>query len=360
LEKSDQKTSEQWKETLDHHDYFETFPDMKPAEITDFPEFKDAVLALMQTGFGEPESTKMAANAWMELRTTVKDLNDIKSDQIVTQALKKKHETGKPTEPEAGEEPPEPPKPPEPPITPPSAPPGGPPPSTPPSSPVSGVAGGPPPTTKPSAPVSTDEPKPDQGKEPPAEKPQPGEPEKPKAAPASNAPAPKSGGGGFTITNINDDGSVSVKDSSGKEMIAPSYVIQDVPELRDKLLKMGYWDKFPNVPGKPDPGEEEAQPQAPAEQPPQPGEPAKPKAASKQAAPQEIKIWKGADGQIRWSNKKGQVGGLTSKTVAKYKGKPEFVAALKAAKKKGFKPPEGYENLQEKFINPFQRANFFL
>jgi hypothetical protein len=104
-----------------------------------------------------------------------------------------------------------------------------------------------------------------------------------------------------------------------------------------------------------------------------PQQPPAPEAKPKKPE-QEIKIWKGSDGQMRWSNKKGVVGGLTSKTIQKFKEKPEFLAALKKAKANKFAPPtkkvidpktgketeEPDTNLQEKFVNPFQMDNFLL
>lgn len=106
----------------------------------------------------------------------------------------------------------------------------------------------------------------------------------------------------------------------------------------------------------------------------QPQQPPAPEAKPKKKKGQEIKIWKGSDGQMRWSNKDGVVGGLTSKTMKKFKGNPEFVDALKKAKANKFAPPTkkvvdpktGKETevpddtLQERFVNPFQRDNFLL
>lgn len=272
LNKSDYETSEQWKESLDYSNYFEQFPDMKPKDISEYPEFKDAIKTLMQLNYGEPEATKLAAGAWMELRQDYQNLDDIKSSVIVAKALKKPSATpGKKKESPPGGEtpPPEGGAPVESPKSPVSGPVGGPPPSAKPSAPVSGAASGAPPTTDPTAPVSQKKPEPDKG--------QGQEPQQP---PTQEAKSNKKGGG------------------------------------------------------------------------------------------QEVKIWRSKDGQMRWQNKKGVIGGLTSKTIQKLKNKPEFLDALKKAKANKFAPPtkvnpetgkeEPDTSLQEKFINPFQRANFLL
>jgi hypothetical protein len=322
LNGKDYATSEKWKETLDHYDYFEEHGDIKPPDISDFPAFREAVMTMMQAGKGEPEANKLVATAWMAI-TAEKPKEEITSDELIFIAsgkgktyfdfertkypaiedavkalvelghkekdvlppLQKAWKTSKATKaPETitaeelttlvlkkG---------PATPATPPATAPAAPaapaaktPPSKPagqpaPTAPVSAPAGGPPPTTNPTAPVSN------KGKKDAAQKPAPEQ---------GNSTAPETG------------------------------------------------------------QEQEPQPQ----QNPQ-----------KKAAEQPIEIWKGENGQMQWKNKVGKIGGLTSKTVGKFKSDPGFQQALKTAKEKGFKSP--YTDLKERVINPFQRDNFLL
>ena len=63
----------QWYETLNHYDYFETFPDMKPKAAEEYDSFKNAVVKMMQQGHEEKNSEKLIANAWLEIRPYVGD-----------------------------------------------------------------------------------------------------------------------------------------------------------------------------------------------------------------------------------------------------------------------------------------------
>ena len=62
-----------WYETLNHYDYFEEFPEMKPKAAEDYDSFKNAVVKMMQQGHGEKDSEKLIANAWLEIRPYVGD-----------------------------------------------------------------------------------------------------------------------------------------------------------------------------------------------------------------------------------------------------------------------------------------------
>ena len=82
LNKKDYATSEKWKEALDHYDYFEDHGDIKPKDISEYPAFSEAVMAMMQANKGEPEANKLVATAWMAI-TTEKPKEEITSDELV-------------------------------------------------------------------------------------------------------------------------------------------------------------------------------------------------------------------------------------------------------------------------------------
>jgi hypothetical protein len=323
LNNKDYATSETWKESLDHYDYFKYHEGTKPPDISDFPAFQESVTKMMQNGISEPEANKLVATAWMSL-TKEKPKDKITGDELYDVAMGTKSSANPKAQFQeemqkypalkdaflalktlnwASKDIPIPleaawktlkatkvpdtitreelitlvlKKGPATPATPPAAAPAAPaktPPSKPagqpaPTSPVSAPVSGPAPTTDPTAPVSTDKPEPDKGQQP-------------------------TGQGKVT----------SPEKGQGQE------------------------PKQPNQ--------------------------------QKKAAEQPIEIWKGENGQMQWKNKAGKIGGLSSKTIAKLTQEdPKFLQALKTAKEKGFKSP--YTDLKERVINPFQRDNFLL
>jgi len=153
--KGEYESAKKWEDSLAYVGYFEKFPSLKPSKISEFPSFKDAVMALVALKYGEPEATKWVSAGWMELRQKFAKLEDITSEELIKAALNKEKEFKAQGDKAKGGMGKILPSPASAPSTPVSKPAGAPAPSTPPTAPVSKPASGPAPTTTPTAPISS-------------------------------------------------------------------------------------------------------------------------------------------------------------------------------------------------------------
>lgn len=363
-------------QSLDSYGYFDEFPDVeKPMDVTDYPAWKEAATILGQNKYPESQAAKLLAQAWDKLLKAKKDQNAIDGKELANLAMGQEAPLGEnaPTWdkdgtvhfpggvmpipknkvayledpakqelekagyfkefPDAMNPPPKKAPAPEPTKGPEKTP-------EPEKPKVSAPAGGPPPQS----PVSKEPSKPAA--------------QQPPASPVSNKDkedaAQPQAGGKMVVLGWNDDGSINVKDSKGNQVKAPPHVIQDVPELKAQLMKLGYWDKFPNVPGKPDPS-------GPEEQPPQQGG----------ANPANAEIQLKGKG-VQWIDKTGKTHEIDGKDIKGFgKVNPDFEAAmnkhpeilqqLKSLNAKiGQKKKKGGDDkkVSEGLINPFVRDNF--